>query len=144
MEPTSTKPLFELHLDYESANQWKDTVKWSRFISIIYFVAIGLMVLGLAFGSTAMVDALHKTMPGIEAMSGAIIAVLIVALMIFTWTSILLYRFSNLTREGIVRQDQEVFNSGLKSLKIYFTVYGIFSILGLLANIFTLITAFRN
>ena len=144
MEQTPDEALFNLQLDDDSGNQLKEAAKWSRFISIIYFVCIGFGVLGLAFATGSISEIFEKAMPGLESFAGVIVGIIVVALIIFTWSTTLLYRFSTQTREGIMRQDQELFNSGMKSLKNYLTIMGIFTVLGLLFNIFSLFTGFGN
>ncbi|HUR09972.1 MAG TPA: hypothetical protein VM012_01305 [Flavitalea sp.] len=139
MDQTPQENLFELQLDHDSSNQLREATKWSRFLAILYFVFIGFGVLCLAFGTQAIVKMISTSMPGFDSLAGVLVAIIIIALIFFTWTTILLYRFSNLTREGILRQDQELFNDGMKALKNYLTVYGIFTIIGLLGNVSTLI-----
>ena len=144
MEQTPDETLFNLQLDDDSGNQLKEAAKWSRFISIIYFVGIGLGVLAVAFGSTAMSKVFEEAMPALPGMAGIFVGIMVVVLIIFTWFTILLYRFATQTREGIVRQDQELFNAGIKSLKNYLTVMGVFTVLGLLFNILSFITQLSN
>ena len=139
MEQTNEETLFNLQLDHDSGSHLKETAKWSRFLSIISFICIGFGLVAIVFGAQAMSEVIRKAMPGMEAFSGVMVGAIGVALVILTWTTILLYRFSNLTSEGIRRQDQELFRNGIKALKNYFTIYGFFSVLGLLINVGTFI-----
>ena len=50
-----------------------------------------------------------------------------------------LFRGSVLIKRGIETKSQETFNNGLASLKAYFIMYGFFAILGVIANLVSLL-----
>jgi hypothetical protein len=133
----SNEPLFGLQVDYDSGNLFNEAVKWSKFLAVFYFVCIGLSVLGLAFASTFLIQGFSTYMPGLglESLGGLIIGVIVLVLLIFTYTTILLYRFSTLVKQGIEQQNQATFNSGLKNLKTYFLIYGVFTLIALVFNV---------
>lgn len=133
----SNEPLFGLQVDYDSGNMFNEAVKWSKFLAVFYFVCIGLSVLGLAFASTFLISTFSNVMPGlgIEAFGGVVIGIIAIVLLIFTYTTILLYRFSTLVKQGIERQNQATFNDGIRSLKTYFLIYGIFTLIALVLNV---------
>ena len=131
----STEPLFELQVDYDSGNMFNESSKWAKFIAIIYFVIIGLCVLALAFSSAVIVQVFGAAMPELGAAGGVLIGVIIIALIILTYITILLYRFATQVKQGIHNRDQVLFNDGLKNLKNYFLIYGVFSLLALVINI---------
>lgn len=133
----SNEPLFGIQVDYDSGNLFNEAVKWSKFLAVFYFVCIGLSVLGLAFASTFLIQGFSTYMPGLglESLGGLIIGVIVLVLLIFTYTTILLYRFSTLVKQGIEQQNQATFNSGLKNLKTYFLIYGVFTLIALVFNV---------
>lgn len=133
----SNEPLFGLQVDYDSGNLFNEAVKWSKFLAVFYFVCIGLSVLGLAFASTFLIQGFSTYMPGLglESLGGLIMGVIVLVLLIFTYTTILLYRFSTLVKQGIEQQNQATFNSGLKNLKTYFLIYGVFTLIALVFNV---------
>jgi len=145
MEQNTDQSLLELHVDYDGGNILKDTIRWTKFISIVGFVGVALfalIVLIMAFAGKSIYSLYTQVVPAIEAIWGIIIIVCIVVLAILFYMVFMLYRFSSLTRKGIETQDQGMFNLGLKSLKIYFTIGGILALLGLLFNILSLRTLF--
>jgi hypothetical protein len=141
MEQNTDQALLELPVDYDAGNILKETVRWARFVSIIGIVGLGLGVLVflifLAAGS-AIWGYYTRFFPVIEAFQAIFMVVCLVALGIFTWVVVLLYRFATLTRKGLETQDQSLFNQGLRAGKAYFQISGILAIFGLLVNLFNL------
>lgn len=133
----SNEPLFELQVDHDSGNTLNEAAKWARFVSIIFFICIGLTVLVIAFFSNAIKDAIGTMMPEMEVqgVGGVIIGAIIIVLIIFTYITILLYKFATLVRQGIAAQNQSVFNEGLRNLKNYFLINGIFALIGIVTEV---------
>ncbi len=146
MENPQEQSLLQMNLGYDGGHILHETVRWSRFLSIVGIIAISLTVLVFALAGTALVAALPTLLPGIAGLADLgtviIILVLLVVFAILGFTVFMLYRFSVLTRRGIDRQDQATFTGGIKCLKIYFIISGIFAILGLLGNFVSLINLF--
>lgn len=131
----STEPLFELQVDYDSGNMFNESSRWAKFLAIIYFIIIGLCVLALAFSSAVIVQVFGTAMPELGSVGGLLIGVIIIALIILTYITILLFRFATQVKQGIYNRDQALFNDGLKNLKNYFIIYGVFTLLALVLNI---------
>ena len=142
MEQNFSESLFDLQLDHEAGNHFRECSKWAKFLSIVYFVAVGIVLCVLLFAATALINAFQQFAPGFAGTGGFLVAVVIIALGIVLFTTVLLYRFATLTKEGIERQDQLIFNRGLQALKNYFIVYGVLTILGLVINVFSAVTIF--
>ena len=142
MEQNFSESLFDLQLDQEAGNHFRESSKWAKFLSIVYFVAVAIVLLVLVFAATALINAFQEFAPGFTGAGGFMVAVVIIALGIVLFTTFLLYRFATLTKEGIERQDQLIFNRGLQALKNYFIVYGVLTILGLVINVFSAVTIF--
>lgn len=142
MEPNNAESsLFSLQVDDISASYFREGTKWARFLAIVYFVCIGGFVLIFTFASGAIITGLSSIMPGLEMLGGILAVAVTIAAMIGVLITILLYRFAIRVRQGIETQDQIVFNDGLKSLKYYFIVTGIISMLGL---VFTILGALMS
>jgi hypothetical protein len=146
MENPQEQSLLQMNLDYDGGHILRETVRWSRFLSIVGIVGISLMVLVFALAGTALMAVLPTLAPGIAGLAGMgtaiIILLLLVIFAILGFMTFMLYRFSVLTRKGIDRRDQAAFTEGMKCLKIYFIISGIFAILGLLFNLSTLVIPF--
>ncbi|HTI92122.1 MAG TPA: hypothetical protein VL727_16120 [Puia sp.] len=146
MENSQEQSLLQMNLDYDGGHILHETVRWSRFLSIVGIIAISLMVLVLALAGTALAAVLPALASGLEALAGLgtsiVVLIFLVIFAILGFTVFMLYRFSVLTRRGIDRQDQAAFTEGIKCLKIYFIIGGIFAILGLLGNFASLVSIF--
>jgi hypothetical protein len=135
-------PLFELQVDYDAGNRFKESSKWGRFIAIIIFICLGFFLLLLTFGSAALLQGMSATSPGIAAAGGFVIAGLFVIAAVYVFIAIQLFRFASLVKEGIERQDQLTFNNALKSLRNYFMASGIVSLILILWSVYDTVQAF--
>lgn len=146
MDYTSEKQptaLLEMHLDYDGGNTLQEAVRWSKFLSIVGIVCLGIYLLLVLIGGS-YIAALVQQAFGSEsaALIGLVFLIILVVLAVLVFEVVMLYRFSVLTRKGIDMQDQASFNRGLKSLKIYFVINAIIGILYLLVTIFSTVVTF--
>jgi len=140
MEPNQTSGLFELEVDDISSRNLVDAFKWAKFLAIAGITGLGLiLIFFLAYG-VKIINALSQVLPGFEgdAAFGVISAVIVIFILIFGLLAYLLLRASTLIHKGIAGKNTEVFNNGLASLKIYFIIYGVVSVLSLLMNFISL------
>lgn len=137
----SNEPLLDLQIDYDSGNKFNEATRWAKFLAIICFVGIGLMLLWVTVAGFAIRRAFSTIMGGadLDNMGGILIAVVIVVLGIATFVMILLYRFATLVKRSIQIQDQAMFDEGLRNLKNYFLINGILGLLGLVVNLLGLV-----
>ena len=146
MDKLQEQSLLQMNLDYDGGHILHETVRWSRFLSIVGIIAISLMAVVFALAGTALAAALTTLAPSIAGLAdlgtAIIILVLLAVFAILGFAVFMLYRFSILTRRGIDRQDQVAFTEGIKCLKIYFIISGISAILGLLGNLSSFINLF--
>ncbi|MBS1948573.1 MAG: hypothetical protein JST47_12480 [Bacteroidetes bacterium] len=138
MEENANDSLASLNVDYDAGNILKETARWTRFLSIVGFVAVAIMLLALIFASSIITRLFVGMVPGFGAVAGILVFIAIAMLAVIGFMVYLLYRFSALVRKGIETQSQEMFNSGLGALRIYFVIAGVFAILSLLGNLSSL------
>jgi hypothetical protein len=148
MENNQQESLLQMHVDYDAGNILRETVRWSRFLSIVGIVGLSVFALAFMLAGSALVAAFSKLAPGIEGletMGGAILIVAcLIVFAIFGYIVFMLYRFSTLTRKAIDQQDQALFNEGMKCLKIYFIINGVLAVLSLLGNLLSLTKLFHS
>jgi hypothetical protein len=131
--------LLELEVDNEASANLTEVSKWGKFLAIIVLVALGMIVLLVAFIWSKLGTLLSTTddMPA-EAVSVTkvmiVIALLIGGAIVGVLMSFLI-KGANQVRYGVVNKDQVIFNSGLANLKNYFVMSGILGILGLLFSL---------
>lgn len=147
MENNQPDSFLQMHLDNDSGNILRETVRWSRFLSVVGIIALSFFLLIFLVGYSEVVASLSRlnsAMEGLESLGSAIvIGIVAVCFAILGYTVYMLYRFSTLVRRGIEQQDQAVFSEGMRCLKVYFIVGAAFSFIGLLGNIFSLTRLFH-
>jgi hypothetical protein len=134
--------LFEFELDHPTAEEFIDTARWSKMFGIMILSLTGLLVLFMLL-AWSKISELFGTLFGMAGSDGqmAMVMVGVVVLLFAAVAGVLGYlvvRAANRIRTAIRLKDQSLFNSGLSDLKISFIIYGIISILSLLANLFSL------
>ncbi|HVS95878.1 MAG TPA: hypothetical protein VHE54_05305 [Puia sp.] len=138
--------LIQMHLDYDGGNILRETVRWSRFLAIVGIIALCIYLLLFLLAGAVIASLFSKFAPGLEQLEGLaggiLIAILLVFFGVFGVLVYMLYRFSSRTRKAIEQQDQAAFADGMKCLKVYFIILGIFGVLTLLGNLLSLITVF--
>jgi heme/copper-type cytochrome/quinol oxidase subunit 2 len=148
MENNQDDSFLQMNLDNDGSHILNQTVRWSRFLAIAGIVGILICLLAFALAGSFMLAALSKLAPGLDELAGLGSAIIIVfVLVIFAivgYVVYMLFRFSVLTRKAIEQQDQTILAEGMKCLKTYFLINGIFAILGLLGNLFTITKLFHS
>jgi hypothetical protein len=142
MEENTPESLLDMHLDYDGGNRLRETVRWSRFLSVFLMICMGLFALALFIAAPKAIAFYEESYPGLENFVVPIIILFLLLIGVVGVLIFMLYRFSIMTRNGIEGQDQAMFNRGLKGLKIYFLISGVLAIFGLLFNILTLSSLF--
>ena len=143
MENKQEDSFLQMHLDYDGGNILQETVRWSRFLAIVGFIGLGIILVGCALASSTFFTLFSTLAPGGQLLGGALVVVLLLALLAAWGTAVfMLFRFSALTRRGITQQDQVVFAEAMKCLKIYFIISGVLGVLSLLGNISSFVKLF--
>jgi uncharacterized membrane protein len=134
--------LFTSQVDNDTAREMYDASRWARLFSILIFSACGIVLLIFLAAGSRLFDAytggLGTSGEAGSAFTYALIIIVLALLVVCTMMYFLL-RSANSIRKGLQLKDQALFNRGLSDMKVYFTIYGVLSILGLLGN---LISAF--
>ena len=148
MENNQPESLLQMHVDYDGGNILRETVRWSKFLSIVGIVGIAFFALVCLLAGSAMLAAFSTLSPGFEGLAsmGGVI-VIILCLIVFAvagYIVFMLYRFSTLTRKAIDTQDQALFAEGMKCLKVYFVINGVLGILSLVSNLYSITKLFHS
>jgi MFS family permease len=129
--------LFELQLDPASQASLSETARWGKFLSIMGFILIGLLVLEAIFIGTIM-SALTNSLPGYQsaALPGAFMTIIILlAAAIWFVPNLYLYKFSTQIKRALQSSDQDQLTQAFESQKKLFKFIGIVTIiyLGIIA-----------
>lgn len=131
------QPLFELEVDPITSEELQDTSRWQKMFGVMILSGIGLVLLAFLLGWNKVAALVDETVAGEgsqAAMAVMVVIVLLVALVlvIMAW---FLIRGAGRIKAALQVKDQLLFNNGLGDLKTFFIIYGVISILGLLANL---------
>ena len=122
----------DLVLTYISINFLKEIAKWTKFISIVGFVLVGIMVLmGLAVGTiiTAMTAMIPQDLPAGSpnpaAFTGAFGFIYIFMAVLYFFPVYYLYNFSSKLKSAIQLNSEVQLESSFKNLKSHYKFMGI-------------------
>lgn len=126
--------LFSLSLDSASKEHLTEAAKWARFLAIVGFIFLGLLVLS-GFAASAAVSRFNDEYTGSRGMAGVLgattaVTYIIVAIVYF-FPLLYLLRFANAAREAIASNDQERLAISFQNLKAMLRYVGIVTIIGL-------------
>lgn len=144
MENFNTDQLtgMDIELDGEVRQQLYDAGKWAKFISIVMFIACGLLLLFGTIGAEELYTAFRRlsTSGGVFGeLNGAIIMILVIlAVAILAFVYYFLFNFSRKIKTALISENTAELNAALRSLKIFFIITTVFSILSLLNSVYKL------
>lgn len=110
----------------EISNYLKESAKWGKFLAIVGYVGIGLMVLLSIFVMIGFSIASQLADTGFPMGLFGFVYLVIAAIYYFPVTY--LYKFSIQMRNGLNANDQLTITDGFKNLKSLFKFMGIFTI----------------
>lgn len=130
MENYTETPENQMIIDETGKAIYLEMAKWTKFLAIMGFIGMGLMILaGFFMGS------IFASLPGysaVGAISGigfALIYILIAAL--YFYPTYALYKFSILIKPALSNNDIMMFNEAITYKKGMFKYMGILTIIGL-------------
>lgn len=115
-----------------------EAARWGKFLAIMGFIGIGLMVLAALFMmiGTSQLDSI----PGMNFPMGAFGLIYVVIGALYFFPTYYLFQFSVKTREGLESQDSQELTHGFENLKSLFKFMGIFTII--ILSLYALIILF--
>lgn len=138
MEETQSHSLFSLSIDPVTKAHLSETGKWARFLAIVGFIFLGLMViagiyLSITFSSLEPYDSPYGVNPSgmVAAMGVGMMIFYILFAVIMFFPLLFLLRFANKIKTALAANDQELLNTSFQNLKAYFRFIGIITIIGL-------------
>jgi hypothetical protein len=131
MEDNST--LFSLSIDPVTKDNLSETAKWARFMAIVGFVFLGIMVLSGLMVSLTM--SRFETLNGNGGLMGAAGSSVAVIYLIFAaiafFPLLFTFRFASHMQGALNSNDQARLNASFQNLKVCFRYLGIITIISL-------------
>jgi heme/copper-type cytochrome/quinol oxidase subunit 2 len=128
-----------LQLDNDARQHLFEAGKWAKFIAIVVFAGCALFLLAAMLSGTKLASAFQMGSFGQDSL---LIIILIVLFIIAIVGAVFyfLFNFSRKIKKGLIEENTESLNSGLRSLKVYFIITSIFAILSLLSTLYSAFT----
>ena len=123
--------LEQLTITNAAKNFLKETAKWTKFLAIIGFILIGLMLIIAAF-STTIFNLLGTMQPGMPANLGLTMAVTYLVLaIIYLLPVYYLLQFSMKLKKALSTKNDETLAKAFEMLKSHYKFIGVFTIITL-------------
>lgn len=131
MENTSDFSGFEkMELTHQSRDFLKETAKWTKLLSILGFIGIGLMILfGIFFGT--LINKISGNNPNVNLGSSQILLAVtyIVLALIYLMPVYYLYNFSVKMKEALLINNEDSLTAAFSNLKSHYKFIGIFMVI---------------
>ena len=117
----------ELSISPASQDFLLTTCKWTKFLAILGFIFIGLLILGVV-SVFLMGQAFSSGMGGsVAGMGMMMLPAYLLIIAFYFFPTRFLYRFSTLTKDGIENNSNDLITSGFENLKSFFKFFGMFT-----------------
>jgi len=121
-----TETSQELSLTSQAIDHIRVMAKWGRFLSIVGFVFIGLLII-IALFAGAIFSSMASDVPGFEVpgMGGFITVLYLLFAALYLYPTVKLYQFSSRAKLAIARNSTPELTESLGNLKSVFSFMGI-------------------
>ena len=121
--------LEQLTITNASKNFLKETAKWAKFLSIIGFILIAIMLV-FAFFATTIFELAGKMQPGMPESLGLTMTVTYLVLaIIYFFPVYYLLQFSNKMKTALSTKNDETLAKAFEMLKSHYKFIGVFTII---------------
>jgi hypothetical protein len=131
MEQNQTATLFNLTIDPITKAHLSETAKWARFLSVVGFVFLGLMILGgvsISLYTNRPLDNYGGS--GVFDSFGVGMAFLyIIVAVLWFFPLLFMFRFASRMKAALHGNDQNTLNTAFQNLKVCFRYVGIITII---------------
>ena len=131
MEHNPTASLFSLAIDPVTKTHLSETARWARFLAIVGFIFLGLMIIG-GISVALFVGRPLDTYDGssvFSAFSVGMSFMYIIVAVIWFFPLLFLFRFSSRMQAALHGNDQNALNTSFENLKSCFRYVGVITII---------------
>jgi glucan phosphoethanolaminetransferase (alkaline phosphatase superfamily) len=121
--------IFDVTINENAKGHLLETTRWTKFLAILMFILIGIMILGLVaiLATDSMAAVMSQGFAAMGTIGASLVALLIVAL--YWYPTYMLYRFSICIKSGITQNDQQLIETGFRCQKNMYRFAGVLTIL---------------
>lgn len=140
MENEKQTENFENQLTTAAVGFLQESAKWSKFMAIIGFIGIGLMVLVSLFMAIGFSAMGASTMPELPFSMSAFSIIYVLFAAIYFFPVYYLYQYATKTSAALHSKNKKLLADGLENLKSHHKFLGIFTLI--LVSLYGLIFVF--
>jgi hypothetical protein len=140
MENEKQTENFENQLTSAAVGYLQESAKWSKFMAIIGFVGIGLMVLVSLFMAIGFSVMKSSNIPGLPFSMSVFSILYVLFAAIYFFPVYYLYQYANKTSAALHSKNKQLLADGLENLKSHHKFLGIFTLI--IISIYGLIFVF--
>jgi uncharacterized membrane protein len=130
--PANTESnLFELQIDHEVSSHLRETAKWAKFLSIVGFVFIGILLVFVLFAGTMISSYSYSSPIGAALGSGGFmqIVLLFAMLALYFFPCLFMFQFANKMLRALRNNDQYTLVASFRQLKLCYKYVGILTLI---------------
>jgi hypothetical protein len=129
MENEKQTENFENQLTTAAVGFLQESAKWSKFMAIIGFIGIGLMVLVSLFMAIGFSSMGASTMPELPFSMSAFSIIYVLFAAIYFFPVYYLYQYATKTSAALHSKNKQLLADGLENLKSHHKFLGIFTLI---------------
>ncbi len=120
--------IFDATFSETSKAHLLETTRWTKFLAILMFIFIGLMLLGV-ISLLISGSALNSMSPGFSAMGPVFpTTIFLFVILLYWYPTNMLYKFSANMKTGLLSNNAELIEKGFRCQKNMYKFMGIFTI----------------
>ncbi|HTN16625.1 MAG TPA: hypothetical protein VL092_03020 [Chitinophagaceae bacterium] len=133
--------IFDITLTEKAKAHLLETCRWTKFLAILTFILIGIMMTGLlaVFATGSMAAVMSNGFSALGAVGAFLVMTLLVVL--YWYPSYMLYRFSVSIKSGILHNNQQMIEDGFRYEKNMYRFLGILTIIIILVYLVIILSA---
>ncbi|MGB1283569.1 MAG: DUF5362 family protein [Polaribacter sp.] len=128
MEKNAITELEQLTVNSRSKNFLTETAKWTKFLSIMGFIGIGLMII-FSFFAGAIFDNLPNAQPMPIDMGMTLTITYLIIAVIYFFPVYYLFQFSGKMKAALLAKNDETLSDAFEMLKSHYKFVGVFTII---------------
>jgi uncharacterized protein DUF5362 len=135
MGENQTTSLFGLSIDPTSKAHLSEAAKWAKFLAIVGFILMGLMVLvfifaGAFWGAMSSGISSGETITPTAGLRGSFQFFFLFAMIaLYFFPCLFLFHFANKMKKALAADDQATLNTSFQNLKKFFRFIGILTVI---------------
>jgi hypothetical protein len=133
----------QLQVEENAKSYLVETAKWAKFLSIVGFIGIGLMIImGIFMGAFIFKYAGAILIPGLSLGTLSFVSfIYIVIALLYIYPILKLYQFADLSKKALTTNDSAILTKALEAQKSMFKFMGIWVVVVLFIYVIIVVVA---